>query len=206
MTTTKELISPEIIEAAYTYSQYLELVENLLNENKTTGENHSEAMLHYTRMNLYRMKRLDKHVELTDSLEEKLKNLDRDMIWLILTEGWSGDAAQNIPVINKMAEATPKITLRLILRDEQLDIMDNFLTDSRTRSIPKLICLDAESYEVIETWGPRPKTAQRMTSQFNYLAGSLKKEAAERLHKWYADNKAHEIQEEFEQLLNRIES
>ncbi|MEX0769803.1 MAG: thioredoxin family protein [Balneolaceae bacterium] len=204
MTITKELISPEIIESAYTYEQYVDLVEKLLNEDKTTGENHSESMLHYTRMNLYRMKRHDKHVELTDSLKRKLQNLDRDMVWLVLTEGWCGDAAQNIPVINKMAEATPKITLRLILRDEQLDIMDDFLTDGKSRSIPKLICLDANSFEVIGTWGPRPETAQKMTLEIKGMEGASKKEAAERLHKWYADNESRELQQEFEQLLDHL--
>lgn len=203
MQSTKELISPDTIESAYTYDQYIDLVEKLLDENKTTGENHSEAMLHYTKMNTYRMKRHDKHIELSESLKKKLENLNRKLIWLVLTEGWCGDAAQNVPVINKMAEATPNITLRLILRDEHLEIMDDFLTDGKSRSIPKLICLDAETYEVLGTWGPRPQTAQQMSSEIRQLEGPSRKEAAERLHKWYADNKSYEIQEEFEELLDK---
>ncbi|MEX0994515.1 MAG: thioredoxin family protein [Balneolaceae bacterium] len=203
MQSTKELISADTIESAYTYDQYIDLVEKLLDENKTTGENHSEAMLHYTKMNTYRMKRHDKHIELSESLKKKLENLNRKLIWLVLTEGWCGDAAQNVPVINKMAEATPNITLRLILRDEHLEIMDDFLTDGKSRSIPKLICLDAETYEVLGTWGPRPQTAQQMSSEIRQLEGPSRKEAAERLHKWYADNKSYEIQEEFEELLDK---
>ena len=62
------------------------------------------------------------------------------MDWLVLTEAWCGDAAQSLPIINKMAEVSDNITLRLILRDENLDVMDQFLQNGRSRSIPKLIC------------------------------------------------------------------
>lgn len=44
----------------------------------------------------------------------------------MLTEGWCGDAAQNLPVINKIAEENPNINLKLVLRDENLELMDEF--------------------------------------------------------------------------------
>lgn len=206
MTTTDTiLINPEVLNKSYSYKEYRDLIEELLNEEKTTGENHSEEMLHYSKMNLYRMDRLDKYSELNPRLEEKLKGLKREFVWLIITEGWCGDAAQNLPIINKMAETTSKIELKFILRDENLEIMDQFLTDGRSRSIPKLICMDADTYEVLGAWGPRPDKAQQMASDFRTMNESSLRKGTERLHKWYADDQNKEIQEEFIQLIDQWE-
>lgn len=196
-------ISPELIKSAYTYKQYREFTDELLSKNKTTGENHSEAMIHYTKMNQHRMNRLDKRTELKPELVEKLSNFNRRVIWLVLTEAWCGDAAQILPVLQKMAEVTSNIELKFILRDENLEIMDEFLTNGRNRSIPKLICVDAETCEVLGEWGPRPELAQDLYLSLRNQSGLLYQEVAERLHKWYADDKTEAVQNEFVQLLDR---
>ena len=199
-TTTEKHITRELIEEAFTYRQYRELIDKLLERGRTTGDKDSEEIIHYTRMNVQRMKRQDKQISLNESLKEKLKNLGSDWIWLVITEGWCGDAAQNIPVINKMAGAVPNIELKFILRDEHPEIMDQYLTDG-SRSIPKLVCLDAESLEEIGTWGPRPAVIQEKAMQWKDDPEISKEEWAEKLHKWYADNKTEEQQKEFEQLI-----
>lgn len=205
MTTLECVISPDLIDQAQTYEEHRSEVEKLLKAGKTTGENHSEAMLHYTKMNLYRMKRLDKRADLLPSLKERLRQTERRMVWLILTEGWCGDAAQTIPVIHKMAAETPAIELKIVLRDQHLELMDEFLTRGKSRSIPKLIALDGESLDVLGTWGPRPRTAQEIVDGMQELTGVARKESSERLHKWYADDKSLELQQEFEQLLDEWE-
>ncbi len=199
-TTTEKHITRELIEEAFTYRQYRELIDKLLERGRTTGDKDSEEIIHYTRMNVQRMKRQDKQISLNESLKEKLENLGSNWIWLVITEGWCGDAAQNIPVINKMAEAAPNIELKFILRDEHPEIMDQYLTDG-SRSIPKLVCLDAESLEEIGTWGPRPAVIQEKAMQWKDDPEISKEEWAEKLHKWYADNKTEEQQKEFEQLI-----
>ena len=181
-TTTEKVITPEVIDDAFTYRQYRELINKLLERDRTTGDNHSEEIIDYTRMNVQRMNRLDKQVTLKDSLEEKLESLDEEWIWLVLTEGWCGDAAQNIPGINKMAETTSNVELKLILRDENPEIMDEYLTDG-SRSIPKLVCLDAETLEEIGTWGPRPASIQKKAMQWKDDPELSKEEWAEKLHK-----------------------
>ncbi|MEX1062397.1 MAG: thioredoxin family protein [Balneolaceae bacterium] len=201
--TDTNLINPDILSKGYTYSEYRDLLEELLTRQKTTGENHSEEMLHYSRMNLLRMDRLDKYAKLDPALENRLENLDRQLFWLVLTEGWCGDAAQNLPIINKMADTTPNIEMKLILRDENLDLMDQFLTDGSSRSIPKLICIDVHTNEILGTWGPRPGTVQEMAMDYRSMSELSSKEAAENLHKWYADDRNREIQKEFLALLEK---
>ncbi len=197
------IINRGIVENAYTYEEYRELIDNLLANDKTTGENHSESMLHYTKMNVHRMKRLDKQIELKEELVQKLENLDRSLTWLILTEGWCGDAAQIIPTIQRMADQTKSIQTRYILRDENLEIMDQFLTDGRARSIPKLICLDSKTLEFLGEWGPRPDEAQQLFKNLRKSDEFSSRERAEKLHKWYADDKTYSVQDEFIPLIEK---
>src|SRR5215207_6995499 len=91
------------IEKSMTYAEYIKLIDDLLLDGKTTGENQSEAMFNYGKLNRQRMHRLEKTVVLNDSVTEKARRVERKMIWLIITEGWCGDAAQNIPTIEKIA-------------------------------------------------------------------------------------------------------
>ena len=142
-----------------TYTAYRQLTDELLAQNKTTGLNQSEALLHYTKLNVTRMNRLDKTTILTADTLEKLADITEPQIWLVLTEAWCGDAAQVVPVMNKLAEANPNIILRFILRDENPAVMDAFLTNG-TRSIPKLIAINPDTLEVFATWGPRPQVLQ----------------------------------------------
>jgi hypothetical protein len=202
MTEVKDtIINRSVIENAYTYDEYRELINELLLKGRTTGENHSEAMIHYTNMNAHRMRRIDKRIELMDSLKERLDRVTRNMIWLVLTEAWCGDAAQNLPVIQKIGEHSPKIQTRFILRDENLDIMDLFLTNGRSRSIPKLISLDSQTLEVLGHWGPRPAGADQLYNELSQ-EGLQNQQVSEKLHKWYADDKTKSVQSEFLGLLD----
>ncbi len=205
MTEVKDtIINRSVIENAYTYEEYRELINDLLLKGRTTGENHSEAMIHYTNMNSHRMRRIDKRIELMEPLKDRLDELKRSMTWVVLTEAWCGDAAQNIPVIQKIADYSSKIQTRYILRDENLEIMDLFLTNGRSRSIPKLICLDSQTLELLGDWGPRPTGADQLYSELTHK-GLPYQEVAEKLHKWYADDKTATMQSEILHLMNEWE-
>jgi hypothetical protein len=154
-------IDLSIVENAMTYQEYAEKVADLLEKGiVSTASTYepTEEMMHYTRMNLQRMHRLDKMVKLTAETTKQLNALKQNRIWLVLSEGWCGDAGQVVPVIEKIAIQNTHIKHRILLRDEHLDIMDAFLTDEG-RSIPKLIVLD-EKGTVLSSWGPRPKALQ----------------------------------------------
>ena len=199
-------ITRQDIENAYTYSEYRELIDSLLESGKTTGENHSEAMLHYTKMNVHRMNRIDKRNKLNPELTDALNNVNRQMIWLVITEAWCGDAAQSVPVIQKMGDESKNIQVRFILRDENLEIMDQFLTNGRSRSIPKLVALDARTLDVLGTWGPRPDEAQKLYDELRSDEEISFQILAERLHKWYADDRTLSIQNEFLPLIDQWEN
>ncbi|WP_299622547.1 thioredoxin family protein [uncultured Tenacibaculum sp.] len=196
----KEVIEKSL-ESALTYSEYRTLVSDLLEENKSTGENQSEALYNYSFLNDRRMKRLDKTSKLTEDTLTKIKDVEEKQTWIVLTEGWCGDAAHNIPVLNKMAEENPNIDLQLVLRDENLDLMDNFLTNGG-RSIPKLIAVD-QNKEVLFTWGPRPTVATKMIADYKAEHGVVDADVKKDLQVWYNKNKGTNVQEDILDLLEK---
>ena len=187
------------LEKALSYNEYRDLVSDLLSQGKSTGPNQSDDLLNYSKLNDKRMKRLDKTVKLTEETLAKIKDVKEPQTWLVLTEGWCGDAAQNLPVINKIAEENPNINLKLVLRDENLELMDEFLTNGG-RSIPKLIALNKEN-EVINTWGPRPTTATKMVVDYKEKHGSLDADFKTDLQVWYNKNKGENTQEDLVSML-----
>lgn len=197
------IINRGIIENAYTYQEYRDMIDERMAEGKTTGDNHSEAMLHYTKMNVHRMGRLDKRVKLIEDVKAALDGVERKLIWLVLTEAWCGDAAQSLSAIQKMADYSENVQARYILRDENLDVMDQFLTNGRSRSIPKLICLDAHSLEVLGTWGPRSEKAQKLYNELQSAEGLTYQDVAEKLHKWYAKDRTESMQAEFAEKIRK---
>ena len=192
-------IIEESLERALSYTEYRNLVSNLLTQGKSTGPNQSDDLLNYSKLNDKRMKRLDKTIQLTKETIAKIKDVKEPQTWLVLTEGWCGDAAQNIPVIHKIAAENPNINFKLVLRDENLELMDEFLTNGG-RSIPKLIALNKEN-EVINTWGPRPTVATQMVADYKAKKGSLDAEFKEDLQVWYNKNKGENTQEDIVSML-----
>lgn len=182
----------EYITKAMDYPKYLELVRQLAIMGKSTGSNQSEAMVNYTKLGDRRMVRWEKTFKINDEVQQKLDSLDRELVFLVLTESWCGDAAASLPIMNKIAEASPNITLKVVLRDESLDLMDTFLTNG-ARSIPKMIVLDKADDEIIGEWGPRPSIATQMVEDCKREHGKLTDEFKQELQVWYNKNKGQNI-------------
>ena len=179
---------------------YITHIKALLAENKTTGENHSEAMLHYSKMNIKRLERWLNKGELLDTTKETIKQIKQKQYWTIITEAWCGDAAHSIGFISKMAALNPTIKLDWKLRDENLDLIDSYLTNGG-RSIPKLIVRN-ENGEDLFDWGPRPKHIQEKYMGFKkddlpYAAINIE------LQKLYNKDKGVSIQTEISEKLRQ---
>lgn len=196
------MITKELFEKGYSYEEYRALINKLYESGKTTGTDHSEAMLDYTKMNIQRMNRLDKTIEINEEIRTDLATIPDQLNWLVLTEAWCGDAAQNIPILSKMANASSKIHLRFLLRDENLDVMDKYLTNGG-RAIPKLIILD-QYFNEIASWGPRPSEVQNMVLENKRTANLPYSEFAKVVQKWYAKDKGETLQREMMEILQRI--
>lgn len=197
---TNSIITKEVLANAMSYDAYMQLLIDLKEAGKTTGENQSEAMVGYGTMNLQRMKRLNKTIQLNEELVSVLNKINHHITFLVITEGWCGDAAQNVPVFNKLALESNKIDLKLILRDDNLEVIDAFLTNGG-RSIPKLIAVNSETLEIIGTWGPRPDAAQFMVTEFKKIPNGDYTEFVKEVQLWYARDKTNAMQTELIELL-----
>lgn len=198
----KKLIQ-DAIDKSYSYSGYVDLVQKLTDENSTTGIP-TEDKIMFTKMNLQRMKRLDRKLSLEEYEAAIFGNLKSSQTWLVILESWCGDGAQTIPVINKIAEASGKIDLRIVIRDENEKLMDEFLTNG-SRSIPKLIILD-ENLNILETWGPRSAAATKMVEDYKKEHGRIDAGFKADLQVWYNKDKGKHIIDELLQIEEQLES
>jgi len=181
------------------YSEYRTLVSKLISEGKSTGDEQTPDLLHYSELNEVRMKRLEKTLQLDSEVLETLQNLKAKQTWLVITEGWCGDAAQILPIIKLMAEASENIDLKIVLRDENEDLMNQFLTNG-AKSIPKLLLLD-ENLNLINYWGPRPEAAKNLIIDYKAKHGIVDETAKIALQKWYLDDKGISTQKEIVAML-----
>lgn len=175
------------LQNSYSYTEYRTLVSKLISEGKSTGNEQSADLLHYSELNEVRMNRLEKKLKLDLEVEKALQNLKSKQTWLVITEGWCGDAAQILPIIKLMADASENIDLKIVLRDENDALMNQFLTNG-AKSIPKLLLLD-ENSNLINHWGPRPEAAKNLILDYKAKNGIVDEAIKIALQKWYLDDK-----------------
>ena len=155
--------------------------------------------LEFSNLNQHRMARIGRTWKPSAGLTALLTRLKGPQTWMVLTETWCGDSAQCLPMIRIMAETAPDVTLRLLIRDENLNVMDRYLTDGK-RAIPLLAAYDGEGNEMFR-WGARPAEAQAVIAQA--LAEGLDKpERLERLHLFYGRNRGQALDAEFVTLFS----
>jgi len=199
----KAIIEKSLLKS-YTYTDYRNHITALFKEGKATGKEQSEALIHYTGLNEVRMNRLEKTISITEENSQKLKNLKRNYIWLVISEGWCGDSAQLVPVIYKMAALSPNIDFKMVFRDENEELMKLFLTNG-TKSIPKLIILDKNTLDVLGDFGPRPQGAKQLILDYKAQHGLVDDKGKTDLHMWYLHDKGLSTQQEIMDLMERFD-
>ncbi len=197
MTTAPPVITPDLLASALTYDQYVQLSTDRFAQGRTTSDDphyNTEQILGYTKLNLHRMSRLRKQTIINPDLQAALLQLPEPWTWLVLTESWCGDAAQSVPVLHQIAEQSPNVDLRFLLRDTNPDVMNAYMTNGG-KSIPKLICLRTADRTEIGTWGPRPAALQAQMSAWRAEEIPFA-EVVERAQRWYNDDHTQSVQRE----------
>lgn len=189
----------------FTYESYLKHFEEWVKNGETSSLNPSQALIDFTKLNLARTHRIHKTISISAALKKAVENLEHSYTWMVITEAWCGDSAQNLPVIAELARLNPdKIKFYILLRDENSELMENYLT-SGARAIPKLIAVNDTLGKDAFVWGPRPAHAQKLlTAWKNNPEGKTWDEFEKELHGWYAKDKATSIQEEFIHIFSTL--
>lgn len=85
---------------------------------------------------------------------------DRNLRGIVLTADWCGDAALCVPIFQRIAEFS-NIDLHFLIRDENMELMNQYLTNGTSASIPIFIFFDKFGKEVM-VWGPRTPEVQEL--------------------------------------------
>lgn len=190
---------------AMTSGAYDTLVDTLVEERKTSGpQPEHQALVEFTKLNQARIRRIRKTVKVDDRLLTTCNDLSDRVGVIVITEAWCGDAAQSVPVLQSICEASG-LALRIALRDENDWLMSQHLTNG-SRSIPIFVFLELNTWRVLATWGPRPSELQKEVVAF-YSQSRDEKEKSEfkaGIQKWYNTDRQRSIQRELLDIARSI--
>jgi hypothetical protein len=186
----------------YSYLEFKEMVADLFSDGLNTGPKQMDVLIESTKMSLQRMKKWDKIFHISPMVESNLKKIEGSWTWYVITEGWCGDASQIIPVIAKLASQNENIELKILLRDENHGIMNNYLTNGGM-AIPILVAVNNDTGEATPHFGPRPKEIQERVNEYKVENPGFDKSVFNKtLHLWYAKDKGLSTQHDVLQLVN----
>ena len=171
-------------EKAMSYEEYVDKL----------GDNLALHQLHY------------KKCRISEEDEKKIKKI-KPMNLLVLTEPWCGDSLAIFPVVRRIMEANDSWSMRILLRDENLDLMDQFLTMGG-RSIPIFLFL-AEDYSLLFKWGPRPKATRQIFEEHRQQIreGKIEKmEVIKKIRSFYAKDRGKAILSELLAVFEDIQA
>jgi hypothetical protein len=131
----------EAYDKAMSYEAYVDIL----------GDNLDLHQLHYKKF-------------LIDQESEVLIKSFKPYKILVITEPWCGDSLALLPIIRKIAELNGKWEIKVLLRDENPDIMDQFLTQG-VRGMPMFLFLDEDGNYLFK-WGPRPEAAAQLFENY----------------------------------------
>jgi hypothetical protein len=195
---TLKFLRDKIPNSGMSYEEYKKLfADEIANPPAVDEKNNYDIK----KLNLSRSTRIEKQFVPSDELIEAVKKISAPQLWIVLTESWCGDSAQNLPVLAKISELNENVEFQILLRDSNPEVMDQYLTNG-TRSIPKLIAFDEDGKELF-LWGARPAAAQQLIIELKER-GLQKNEWLMELHKWYANNLGKELDKELLKLLNNL--
>lgn len=178
---------------------YLAKFEEVLAQETPEPPYNEPMYMDYFKLNRSRQKRWLKTAKINEELTNTIKNIDEKQTWYLITEPWCGDAAHNAPFIYMMSELNPKITLKVVWRDTEPFMIDDYLTNGG-KSIPKLVIRD-ENEKDLHVWGPRPEECQTLFQKLKEENADFEQQKIE-LQNWYNNDKGVSIQKEFLDILS----
>ncbi|SHK43968.1 Thioredoxin [Rhodothermus profundi] len=165
-----------------TYEAFVAAWKQALQQPLSGLDAQARRYLYYRRYNFERAQRVTQAYRMSERLARALASVEQPQLWMVLTEDWCADSAYSLPIIAEASRRNPLIQLRILRRDENLDIMDLYLTRG-ARSIPKLVAFAEDGTELF-TWGPRPAEAQALRDRLQ-AEGMDARQLAQALIDWY---------------------
>lgn len=183
-TATKDsVVTPERFKSGMTWNQYLAFINSEENFQRLTpgGQPRGDA-------NVERFVRNMSAWQISEDGRAALQSLPR-LKMLVLGEDWCPDVYRGLPVLAEIA-ATAGWEIRIFARDENNDIMSEFLKDGLHESIPTAVIYTMD-HEYIGHWIERPAVANEhmanMQKLFSRKEGESEDEMRARIRQGYRD-------------------
>lgn len=180
------------------WNEYHAKFEDILEGRNVSAPYDNPAYLEYVKLNNSRSNRWLKKADLIDEAKTTIENIKSPQKWYLITEPWCGDAAHLAPFIHKMAEHGENISLEVVHRDGDNNMIDSYLTNGG-KAIPKLVARDENDNDLF-VWGPRPSEPQALVQAQKTSDKTIEEKKAE-LQMWYNKDKGNSIQNEIIALI-----
>ena len=184
------------------WTTYISLFEDIVSKENTTPPYDNEDYHNYTSLNQSRQNRWLKRGEITPELTTEIENISESQEWILITEPWCGDAAHIAPFIFMASQLNDKIDFKINLRDAEDSIIQDYLTNGKSMSIPILVVRDKDGTDLF-SWGPRPKDAQAILARHKNETDKSQEEKKIEFQGWYNKNKGADAQKE---LIEKFQS
>ena len=91
-------------------------------------------------------------------------SLPKPLNVVVLAEDWCGDVIANLPVLGRLAQAAPKLKVRIFYRDQNPDLTERWLNQGKYQSIPVFAFFD-EDFREIGHWIERPASVTELRAK-----------------------------------------
>jgi len=147
----------------------------------------------YSKYNLERQEKVQREWEMSPSFESAVMSFEGPLQWAFITDDWCIDSAYSLPLLLKATQLREDVSLSILMKDENLDILDMFLTRG-ARSIPKLIAIEDDG-SIRYSWGPQPEEI-RLIRKDLIDSGAEGRIVSGTTIDWYADDGWLEVEKE----------
>ncbi|HEX8349729.1 MAG TPA: thioredoxin family protein [Hymenobacter sp.] len=184
-----------VFAEALTYPAFQALVTRLAHEHRTSGPEQHPFLIQTTQQNQAVLD-ADHGLPLLPELVALLRQVPNRWFWAVLGEAWCGDTAHQVQLLAHLAsESENQVELRILLRSEHPDVMAAYQTNGKD-SIPKLVCLEADTMQTLGTWGPRPAAAQQLAEQLHANKELHATQVSQQMNEWYNADQGQSFQRE----------
>ena len=92
-----------------------------------------------------------------------LSALPRSVHVVAIAEDWCGDVVRFVPVLQRLAEAAPRLKVRYLSRQQYPEVFNRFLTNGG-EAIPKFVFL-SDAWVECGNWGPMPEICRELIAR-----------------------------------------
>lgn len=185
------------------WNTYMALFDEIISKENTSAPYDNENFYNYVSLNYTRQNRWFKRGVISDELKAEVERISEPQEWILITEPWCGDAAHTSPFIYMASQLNDKIDFKINLRDSEDSMIQDYLTNGTSMSIPILVVRDKDGNDLF-VWGPRPKEAQELLMQHKQDDTKSNEEKKIAFQAWYNKNKGVDLQNELVEKLRSL--